>query len=379
MKQDFSALKGKNVGLITNHTAITTDSRHIIDVFLESTTINLAALFSPEHGLEGTKENGDTIFNSDLTEKGIPIFSLYGSTKKPLPDMLRNIDVLVFDIQDIGARFYTYISTMSLAMEAAAEQNIPFVVLDRPNPLGGIIVEGPMLIPQFKSFVGMHTIPVRHGMTVGELATMFNNEGWLKNDKVDLQVIKINDWQRKYFWPDWQREWTAPSPNIPQFSSALVYPGMAFLEGTNVSEGRGTRQPFVKIGAPWIDASILKNEMLKIKNKGIAFDTTSFVPKSIPGMSSNPKYLDHRCNGLMLQVTNAEQFLSVRFGISLIYVLYSLFPDEFRFDERWFNLLAGNDDLVKSIKDGKSLSTVLETSNRDVEKFKQMRQKYLLY
>lgn len=239
------------VGIITNHTAYSSGGQYIVDVFRNIENTRLTALFSPEHGIEGDEEAGKTVEGRIDARYNLPIYSLYGKTNKPTAEMLKNIDVFVFNIQDIGARFYTYISTMSLAMEAAAECGKRFVVLDRPNPINGLKVEGNILKPQFASFVGMHPVPVRHGMTVAELATMFNQQGWLKNAaRADLSVVPMKGWRRRMWYDQTGLTFIKPSPNIPDLQTAALYPGLCLLEGTNVSEGRGTEMPFGQFAHP---------------------------------------------------------------------------------------------------------------------------------
>ncbi|MHC4745057.1 MAG: exo-beta-N-acetylmuramidase NamZ family protein, partial [Planctomycetota bacterium] len=256
--------RGKRVGIITNHTGCNSAGRHITDVFAEMEGVKVTALFGPEHGIKGSKAAGEKIDSEAGEAEDIPVYSLYGKTLKPTPEMLKNVDVLVFDIQDVGARFYTYTYTMSLAMEAAAENRKRFVVLDRPNPINGLTVEGSVLEPRFASFVGLYPIPVRHGMTVGELALMFNRQGWLKGGvRADLVVVSVGSWRRGDWYDKTGLRFIKPSPNMTDLNTAIVYPGLCLLEGTNVSEGRGTRKPFLQFGAPWIDAGELAARLNK--------------------------------------------------------------------------------------------------------------------
>ena len=247
-----SLFAGKRVGIITNHTAYNANDKHIIDIFLEMKDAEVVALFGPEHGIKGDEDAGSVITDDKMGE--IPIYSLYGKTRKPTYEMLKECNILIYDIQDIGARYYTYISTMGLAMEAAAENDIPFVVLDRPNPINGKDVEGNLLEKEFATFVGMYPVPVRHGLTVGEYAQMINSEKWLSNEvQVDLKVIQMQGWERDMWYDETGLKWRPPSPNIPDLQVATIYPGTCLFEGTNISEGRGTYQPFLKIGAPWFN------------------------------------------------------------------------------------------------------------------------------
>ena len=250
--------QNQRIGIITNHTAYNKSGLHIVDVFAAMKTVQIKALFGPEHGIRGDTDAGGKIADENDPSRNIPIYSLYGKTLKPTPEMLKDIDILVFDIQDIGARFYTYVWTMALAIEAAAENNIRFIVLDRPNPITGNHVEGNILDMNYSTFVGKYPIPVRHGMTIGELAMMFNGEGW-SYDRVqcDLQIIPAKNWQREMWFDQTGLKFIKPSPNIPDLMTAIIYPGMCLLEGTNVSEGRGTQEPFKIFGAPWIDSAKL--------------------------------------------------------------------------------------------------------------------------
>ncbi|MDW7681663.1 MAG: DUF1343 domain-containing protein, partial [bacterium] len=268
LDEHLDLIQGKRVGIITNQTGVNSDGKHIIDLVFEAPEVELTALYGPEHGLRGDVEGGLTISHLVDPKTGVPIYSIYGKTKKPTPEMLQNVDVLIFDIQDVGARFYTYISTMSLCMEAAAENQISFIVLDRPNPITGTIVEGPVLAPEYQSFVGIHPIALRHGMTVGELALMFNEQSWLANGiQVELQIVKMKNWRRDSWYGELGLEWIKPSPNMPSATTALLYPGMGLLESCNVSEGRGTAAPFIQIGAPWLDHVRLKQ---LLDNAGVA-------------------------------------------------------------------------------------------------------------
>ena len=263
LEKYLDIIKGKKIGIVTNHTGVLPDGRHIVDVLNSIPDVKIVALFGPEHGIRGEVPDGKSISHGVDTKTGIKVYSLYGEVKKPTPEMLKDIDVLIFDIQDVGARFYTYISTMSYCMEACAELGKKFIVLDRPNPIRGLYVDGPVLAPKFKSFVGPHPIPVAHGMTVGELAKLFNEEGWLENGvKADLTVIKMENYLRKMWFDQTGLPWVKPSPNMMTLNTAIVYTATCFIEGTNVSEGRGTAHPFEWIGAPWIDAQKLTHQYL---------------------------------------------------------------------------------------------------------------------
>ena len=373
-------LVGKRVGLITNHTGVTRDGRHIADVLHEDRQIELAALFGPEHGIRGRAEAGERVESDIDAATGLRVFSLYGKTRKPTPDMLDGLDVLVFDIQDVGTRFYTYISTMSLAMEAAAEKGIPFVVLDRPNPIGGVIVEGPVLDPALRSFVGIHPIALRHGMTVGELARMFNEEGWLKNGvRAELHVIPMQGWKRSMLYDETGLKWIAPSPNMPSLQTALLYPGMGLLEATNFSEGRGTDRPFEMVGAPWLDSEGVINELRAQFGDEIEFQPVTFVPKDIPGKATNPKYEGESCRGIRFTVRDGHRLQAAKLGFALILALQNHHGDAFRILDRRMHLMSGQRWIAEALKEGNTVDELISRWQPDWQAFLKLRSKYLLY
>lgn len=377
----FAALQGKRVALITNQTGVDSRGNHIIDLFFNAPGVDLVALFGPEHGIRGDVEGGFEIKDQKDPKTGVPIFSIYGDTKKPTPEMLQGIDVLIFDIQDVGARFYTYISTMSLCMEAAAENNIEFMVLDRPNPITGSIVEGPVLGKEYLSFVGIHPIALRHGMTVGELARMFNDEGWLANGvKATLTIIPMENWHRNSWYGELGLQWIKPSPNMPSAMTALLYPGMGLLETCNISEGRGTSLPFENIGAPWLDHAQLA-KMLREKNlPGIQIDTTSYIPVDMPGAAVNPAYEGQLCRGLRLLVTDPMEFHSVAFGLHLICTIKKMHPDQFAWNsQRSPRLMFGNDEIPLAIDAGQTAEQIIENWQLKLASFRLIREKHLLY
>lgn len=395
-------LKGKRIGVVTNQTGINSDGDHLVDLLYSTSTSDftfdktsgttsgktsgktpskLQAIFSPEHGFFGSTEGGRAIeFNRHETYH-CPVYSLYGENRKPTADMLDSIDVLVFDIQDVGARFYTYISTMYYAMEAAAENHVPFVILDRPDPVGGLIVEGPVLQREFESFVGIQPIPLRHGMTVGELAMLFRGEGWFSSsDSSELHIIRLKDWNRRV--PKFQltRNWINPSPNMPDLETAIVYPGMGLIEGTNMSEGRGTDHPFKCFGAPWLNHQKLCEEMTKLELIGISFDTVSFIPRDKPGVAVDPKYEGERCFGLQLTVTDYDRYEAVSFATHLICTVKKLHPEEFKWSSSdRIDRLAGTDSFRKAVDSGIDARAIIDMWQNDLVKFELIRKKYLLY
>ncbi len=380
IEKHLDLIKGKKVGIVTNHTGILPDGRHIVDVLNEIEGVKIVALFGPEHGIRGEVPDGKSISHGVDAKTGIPVFSLYGEVKKPTEEMLKDIDVLIFDIQDVGARFYTYISTMSYCMEACAEMGKKFIVLDRPNPIRGVYVDGPILEPRFKSFVGLHPIPVAHGMTVGELAKMFNDEGWLENAvKADLTVVKMENYSRRMWFDQTGLPWVKPSPNMMTLKTAIVYTATCFIEGTNVSEGRGTQQPFEWIGAPWIDGEKLAKELNYYKLPGVKFEPISFTPTDIEKVTIDPKYEGEKCGGVYLNVYDREKFEPVKVGVYILYALKKLYPDKFKWRTAGQDRLWGTDKVRLMIDEGKKPDEIIKTWEDDVKKFLSIRQKYLLY
>jgi uncharacterized protein YbbC (DUF1343 family) len=380
IEKHLDLIKGKKIGIVTNHTGILPDGRHIVDVLNEIEGVKIVALFGPEHGIRGEVPDGKSISHGVDAKTGIPVFSLYGEVKKPTEEMLKDIDVLIFDIQDVGARFYTYISTMSYCMEACAEMGKKFIVLDRPNPIRGVYVDGPILEPRFKSFVGLHPIPVAHGMTVGELAKMFNDEGWLKNAvKADLTVVKMENYSRRMWFDQTGLPWVKPSPNMMTLKTAIVYTATCFIEGTNVSEGRGTQHPFEWIGAPWIDGEKLAKELNHYKLPGVKFEPISFTPTDIEKVTIDPKYEGEKCGGVYLNVYDREKFEPVKVGVYILYALKKLYPDKFKWRTAGQDRLWGTDKVRLMIDEGKKPDEIIKTWEDDVKKFLSIRQKYLLY
>jgi len=294
--------------------------------------------------------------------------------------MLKGIDVLIFDIQDVGARFYTYISTLYLCLESAAENKIQFIVCDRPNPIGGDKVDGPILKQEFKSFVGIAPIPVQHGMTIGELALYFNDliESE-KNIRADLIVLQMENWKRNQLFDKTELNWIKPSPNIVKLETALVYPGTCLFEATNISEGRGTHSPFLQIGAPFINNHELIEELKKLNFNSVDIQTVQFVPVDIPGMSINPKFENQTCNGILIKVKDPENFYPVQFGLALVSTLRKLYPDDFKINTKRMNLLIGDDNITVLLNSGTDFQIIVNLYQNELNQFKQIRNKYLLY
>lgn len=380
ISEQIDLIKGKRVGIVTNHTAILTNGVHIIDTLINIEGVNIVALFGPEHGIRGDEAAGDDITDGidDLT--GIPIYSLYGEINKPTAKMLKDIDVLIFDIQDIGARFYTYISTLFNIMQAAGEQEKEVIVLDRPNPISGKLVNGPIREESLNSFVGIAPIPVMHGMTVGELAKFFIGEqilGVAKNPV--LHVVQMKHWKRSYFFDDTKLPFVKPSPNMPTLETAMVYPGMCLLEGTNVSEGRGTYTPFLIVGAPYIDTTELIQELNVLGHEGLVINGAEFIPESIEGMSPYPKHQGETCYGISLRVADYDTFKPLEFGIKFISTLHKLYPNDFGFRVAWFDKLIGNHTIQQKISNDVDPNQIIKSWETELEAFKQIRKKYLLY
>jgi len=380
-------VQGKRVGVVTNHSALLSDGTHLLDKLRTIPGVTIAALFGPEHGFQGTAYDGAPVGHGMDEKSSTQIYSLYGETNKPTPEMLAGIDLLLFDIQDVGVRFYTYTSTMFLCLEAAAEQKIPFIVLDRPNPITGLKVEGPILEPAQKSFVGLFPLPVAHGMTIGELAGLVNGEGWLAGGvKADLQVVKMEGWTRDLWFEECGIPWVKPSPSMLHPGTAVVYPGTCFLEGTNVSEGRGTENPFAMIGAPYIDGDKLASAMNAQGLTGIEFQPLSFFPISIPGVVANPKYEYTSCGGVFLRVSDRNAFLPVRTGLALLSTLKKLYPKEFEWrspsrstGKYYIDLLTGTPKIRELVDSGAGPAELAAAVDAGLADFMAVRQKYLLY
>jgi uncharacterized protein YbbC (DUF1343 family) len=364
-QQKFGPLAGKRVGLVTNHTGVAADGTSTIDILFKSVVCKLVSLFSPEHGIRGTL---DTNVGSSVDEKtGLPIHSLYGDTKRPTPGSLKGIEVLVYDIQDIGARFYTYATTLAYCLEEAAKARIPIYVLDRPNPLGGIAVEGPLLDADKTSFIGYMVLPVRHGMTLGELARYFNVENGIG---ADLHVVAMTGWRRNDYFDDTGQVWVNPSPNMRSLQAAFFYPGVCLLEATNVSVGRGTDRPFEVIGAPWIEPRRLAAELNASQLPGVKFIPLVFTPDAGTHRGSV-------CSGVNLVLTDRDRFDSVQTGMTLISVLFKLYREQFEID-RVLRLL-GNERALKALKAGQSPTAVLRDGQPEMSRFLIRREKALIY
>ena len=380
LKKHEDLIRGKRIGLITNQTALLSDGIHLADALAQDKDVKLMALFAPEHGIRGDAPDMMDIQQGKDPKTGIPVYSLFGEITKPTAEMLKGIDILVFDIQDVGARFYTFISTLFLTMEVAAENNLPFIVLDRPNPIRGLSVEGPVREEPLKSFVAWPPIPIAHGMTMGELAMMANGEGWLKDgEKADLRVIKMEGWDRSLWYDETGLRWTQPSPSMLTLNTAVVYPGACLIEGTNVSEGRGSSRPFEYVGAPWIEPDKLTAALNRMKLPGVTFEPETFTPKNVSRLTTDLKFDGEICRGVFINVRNRDIFEPVKTGVAVLSALYRLFPQDFKFRADRLDGLAGTGRVREMILQGKPVDEIAASWKKEVDLFKNRRRKYLLY
>jgi uncharacterized protein YbbC (DUF1343 family) len=363
--ENFTRLGNLRVGLITNLTGRNREGKRTIDLMWKSVNFSLIRVFSPEHGLSGDLDG--KVQSSVDPQTGLTVYSLYGETRQPTPEMLKGLDILVFDIQDVGARFYTYITTMALAMEAAGNAGIRFMVLDRPNPINGEFVEGPVLDPDRLSFIGYYRLPVRYGLTVGELAQLFKTENRLK---VQLDVVKMEGWNRKLWFDETDLVWVNPSPNIRNLHQATLYTTTGLLEASNVSVGRGTDTPFEIIGAPWIRSDELQPYLQERKIAGVQFHEVFFTP-------SSDQHTGQRCQGVRLTVTDRNQFQSVACGLELAKALLHLYPNEFLAKELIKRV--GSERVIEGILKDQSIEELIKVDEEPMKHFLQIRENYLLY
>jgi uncharacterized protein YbbC (DUF1343 family) len=364
------ALRGKRVGLITNHTGVDRSKTSDIDLIAKHRHLKLVALLAPEHGIRGTAEAGEQIVDETDPKTGVPVYSLYLSEDRgPTPEMLKDVDVLVYDLQEVGGRTWTYVSTMALAMKAAARKGIPFVVLDRPNPIGGEIVEGALLDPRFKSFVGMYPIPARHGMTVGELATLFNRKYGIG---ANLIVARVENWRRSQWLDETGLPWVNPSPNLRSLAALTSYPGSVYFEGTNLTEGRGTDRPFEQVGAPWLDAQEVARVMNERRLPGVRFEaiTMTVAPTAA-------KHKGQTIPAIRFAVTDRRAYRPVRTSLLLIDEIRRRHLRDFAWTAT-IDRLTGSDKVKLAIEGGR-LQPLLEEWDREAAEFRESRKPYLLY
>ncbi len=372
-------LAGHRIGLLVNQASIGADLRHARHIFSHRFGKRLTALFGPQHGLFGERQ--DNMVESPHgvdADLGIPVYSLYSETRKPTPPMLNRIDVLVVDLQDVGARVYTFVYTMAYCMIAAREANIKVVVLDRPNPVGGLAVEGNPLNPAFASFVGLYPIPMRHGMTIGELARLFNDAYGIG---CDLSVIQMDRWRRGMSFHETGLPWVMPSPNLPTPDTALVYPGQVLLEGTNLSEGRGTTRPFELFGAPYIDCTQLATQLRQYSLPGVHFREHHFIP-------TFQKWAQETCHGFQLHVTDAERFRPYRTSLCILHAVQSLWPDafgwrpppyEYEQEKLPIDILLGEGSIRERLERVDDPVEIEADWQASLESFRRVRGQYLLY
>ncbi len=388
-------IRGKRIGLITNPSGVDSRLQSSIEVLRGVPDVQLVALYGPEHGVRGDAQAGETVVFYRDKASNLPVFSLYGPSMKPRPGMLKGIDefmrsfdtshedkkpdasaigdldALLFDIQDIGTRIYTYASTMAYAMEACAESGLEFIVLDRPNPITGEMLEGPVLeYPAFSSFVGLYPIPLRSGLTIGELARL-DNERFLKT-KARLTVVPMEGWKRNQWHDETGLPWVPPSPNIPTLDTAIVYPGQVFLEGTNVSEGRGTTRPFEFFGAPWIDGPALAAQLNAQGLPGVVFRPQGFTP-------TFSKFQGETCGGCQLHVTDRRTYRPLETTLHLIAALRALYPAEFRFHEKYFDTIMGTAKVRQALEEGQPVAAIVSSWQEGLRSFAETRKPYLLY
>ncbi|MCX8169428.1 MAG: DUF1343 domain-containing protein [Candidatus Methanomethylicia archaeon] len=370
IEEEYEDLKGKNIGIVANQSSITPEFTHVIDEVKKSGKCNVKRVFSPEHGFKIVDEILE-YYHDD--EYNVDIYSLHGLNYKPRKSHLEDLDVLIFDLQDVGARWYTYVSTLYYCLEACGEASVNIIVLDRPNPITGEIVEGPILESNYRSFVGIAEIPVRYGLTIGELAIYLNEK---YNLKADLKVIAMNGWERSMWFNQTGLPWIQPSPNIPSSETTQIYIGTCLIEGTNLSEGRGTVKPFHFIGAPWIKSKILAEELNKTGLIGVGFRPLNFKPTS-------GKYKGRICGGIEIHITDVNTFRPFLTGLQIIHTIKKLYLDKFRWrkikGKYWFDMLVGNNWIRKTIDEGGDPWSIVDEIEDKLVKYVYEKENYHIY
>jgi uncharacterized protein YbbC (DUF1343 family) len=379
LSENIDLLKNKRIGLVCNQATVNHQYRHAADLFYEHQEINLVSLFGPQHGVRGDVQDNMVETSHTLDKRtGLPIFSLYSETREPTEEMLSRIDSMVFDLQDVGCRVYTFIYTMANAMIACAKAGKEFIVLDRPNPIGGEAIEGNSLEKGHESFVGQFPIPMRHALTIGEIAQLFNEEF---NINCDLKVVAMNGWERHLYFDETDAPWVMPSPNMPTVDTAVVFPATVYFEGTQVSEGRGTTKPFEIVGAPYIDARDYREALAKLDLPGVIFREINFLP-------TFQKHREDACGGIFLHVINRKEFKPVITGIAMIKTLYALYREEFKwknppyeyvYDRNPFDVIAGTTKTREQIENNENLKDIELSWVEDVKSFREKSEKYYLY
>jgi uncharacterized protein YbbC (DUF1343 family) len=395
LENRLDLVRGKKVGLITNPSGVDSRLRSVVDLFRAAEAVDLAALYGPEHGIRGNAQAGEYVPFYFDEKFGLPVFSLYGQSFKPAPGMLKDIDeymrsfdttgagkipesamikdidAMVFDIQDVGTRVYTYVATMAYAMQAAAESGVDFIVLDRPNPINGRDMEGPVLeYPEHSSFVGLYPIPERHGMTAGELARMFNDKFLEK--KANLTVVPMDGWRREAWLDETGLPWVIPSPNMPTLETATVYPGQVLIEGTNVSEGRGTTRPFELFGAPWIDGYALAGRLNALGLAGVQFREAWFTPYF-------SKFAGEMCGGAQVHVTDRNVYRPFEAALHIIKTIGEMYPEKFEFHAEYFDKVAGTAMIREAFERGAGVAEIVSSYEAGLKAFAAERRPYLLY
>ena len=363
--QRFVPLRGKHIGVITNHTGLDAQGRTTIDALTHAPGIQVVALFTPEHGLGGTKD--ENVSSTKDPVSGLPVYSLYSETRRPTDEMLAGIDALVFDVQDAGVRFYTYTTTMAYCMEEAAKRKIAFFVLDRPDPIGGEIVEGPVLDEDKTSFTAYFRLPVRYALTIGELAQLFNEENHIQ---CDLRVIAMKNWHRNYFYEETGLRWLPPSPNLRTLKGSVLYPGLEILQNGGVSVGRGTEAPFEEFGAPWMHGEEVAARLNERHIAGVRFIAANFIP--VAGL-----YAAERCGGVAIRVLDKRAVRSMTMGMEIASVLRQLHPDKFDVQKMLF--LVGNEQTIRQLQEGVPAAEIVKSWDADLKSIEVLRRKYLLY
>ena len=366
LSEKMELINGKSIGLVTNNSGLDHKGIPNYKQLMKRKNVDLKIIFSPEHGLFGEAADGEEVSYNQV-EAFPEIISLYGGNRKPTLEQLSELDLIIYDIQDIGARFYTYISTLGLVMEAAAEANIKVIVLDRPNPINGIKIEGPILEIKNQSFVGYYPIPIRYGLTIGEVAKMIIGENWI-NKAPELEVIPLKNWDRSLWLDETNINWVKPSPNIPSLDIATIYPGMCLLEATNMNEGRGTNKPFKRFGAPWVNKNVLNDSLNALNLPGVSFIPISYIPSDISGVAINPKYKNKVCNGVEIIINNRNNYNSVHTGFKVLMTLKKLYPNDFKINSKRMKKLWGKDNFGK-----------LKNLDLELDHFSALSKKYHLY
>lgn len=372
-------LKNLRVGLICNQASVNHQFQHAADLFFEKSNINLTTLFGPQHGIRGDVQD-NMVETSHTIDKqtNLPIYSLYSETREPTEEMLENVDAIVFDLQDVGCRVYTFIYTMANAMKACAKHGKKFIVCDRPNPINGFDIEGNLLETGHESFVGMFPIPMRHGLTVGELALLFNKEF---NINCELEIVPMENWSRNDFYDETDAPWVLPSPNMPTVDTTVVFPATVYLEGTQVSEGRGTTKPFEILGAPYIDAKEFTDSLNQLELPGVILRQTNFLP-------TFQKHQKIVCGGIFLHISDRKTFKPVITGLAIIKNLVEMYPNDFKwkippyeyeYDRNPFDVIAGTVKIREMLENGSDLTEIENSWSEDLRSFENLRKKYLIY